>query len=216
MRVSFYVSGKAGRLREIIKTYPEVFFESVKLVVCDNLKNDDLKDILKLNNIEFVSFDYNFLHEDRKQRSQILSDKINGLFHTHKIDYCFCFGAHILKGEILRDYENKIINFHPSILPSFPGIKSIDQAVSAGAKVLGNTAHFIDAGIDTGPIIMQNVVSVSEFETGGYEKVLNRQLPMFRQIFEWLKEGKIQVKNRKVIVDNGDYSTTAFYPKTKF
>ena len=160
-----------------------------------------------------VSFDYKTLHSDKKKRSEVLSDTLNSLFKENEIDYCFCFGDHILKGQLLKDYKNKIINFHPSILPMFPGLNAIDQALDAGAKLLGNTAHFIDEGIDTGPIIMQNIVTLEFFEKHGYDGVLDQQITLFNRILDCLINESLLIEDRKVILKNYDYSKTVFFPE---
>ena len=213
MRISFYVSGSAGRLRKILKQAPKATLELIKIVVCDNLRNEDLHQLLSEHNIKMVSFDYKTLHSDKKKRSKVLSDTLNTLFKENEIDYCFCFGDHILKGQLLKDYKNKIINFHPSILPMFPGLNAIDQALDAGAKLLGNTAHFIDEGIDTGPIIMQNIVSLEFFEKYGYDGVLDQQITLFNRILDCLIKESLHIEGRKVILKNYDYSKTVFFPE---
>lgn len=213
MRISFYVSGSAGRLRKILKQAPKATLELIKIVVCDNLRNEDLHQLLSEHNIKMVSFDYETLHSDKKKRSEVLSDTLNSLFKENEIDYCFCFGDHILKGQLLKDYKNKIINFHPSILPMFPGLNAIDQALDAGAKLLGNTAHFIDEGIDTGPIIMQNIVSLEFFEKYGYDGVLDQQITLFNRILDCLINETLLIEDRKVILKNYDYSKTVFFPE---
>lgn len=213
MRISFYVSGSAGRLRKILKQAPKATLELIKIVVCDNLRNEDLHQLLSEHNIKMVSFDYKTLHSDKKKRSEVLSDTLNSLFKKNEIDYCFCFGDHILKGQLLKDYKNKIINFHPSILPMFPGLNAIDQALDAGAKLLGNTAHFIDEGIDTGPIIMQNIVSLEFFEKYGYDGVLDQQITLFNRILDCLINESLLIEDKKVILKNYDYSKTVFFPE---
>lgn len=213
MRISFYVSGSAGRLRKILKQAPKATLELIKIVVCDNLRNEDLHQLLSEHNIKMVSFDYKTLHSDKKKRSEVLSDTLNSLFKENEIDYCFCFGEHILNGQLLKDYKNKIINFHPSILPMFPGLNAIDQALDAGAKLLGNTAHFIDEGIDTGSIIMQNIVSLEFFEKYGYDGVLDQQITLFNRILDCLINESLLIEDRKVILKNYDYSKTVFFPE---
>jgi phosphoribosylglycinamide formyltransferase-1 len=71
----------------------------------------------------------------------------------------------ILKGEFLRVFHHRVINIHPSLLPSFPGLEAWKQALDYGVKFTGCTVHLVDQGIDTGPIIMQQTVPVSEEDT---------------------------------------------------
>ena len=75
-----------------------------------------------------------------------------------------------MKNPLIQKYDKRIINFHPSILPSFKGLNAIDQELKAKVRFLGNTAHFIDEGIDSGEIIIQSAMFRSDYEE--YEDVL--------------------------------------------
>ena len=71
----------------------------------------------------------------------------------------------VLKGDFLRAFEGRIVNIHPSLLPSFPGLAAWKQALDHGVKVTGCTVHFVDAGVDAGPIIGQQTVPVLDNDT---------------------------------------------------
>lgn len=71
----------------------------------------------------------------------------------------------IVGAPLIEAYEHKILNIHPALLPSFPGLHGHQQAIDAGVKITGCTVHFVDAGMDTGPIIMQNTVPVFADDT---------------------------------------------------
>ena len=75
------------------------------------------------------------------------------------------------RADVTRSIRRKIINIHPSLLPSFPGKDAVGQALEAGVKVTGVTIHYVDAGMDTGPIIAQEAVVVSE----GYERKFTKE-----------------------------------------
>jgi phosphoribosylglycinamide formyltransferase-1 len=209
-RFAFYVSGNASRLIKIIDIFPEII-ERTKLVINDGIPNETLANLLLEKNVEYVEINYKGIGMKGDEKNIFISNFILQKFSENKIDYAFCFGSKLLKGELLNKYENKIINFHPSVLPSFPGIKAIDQAINSNAFLLGNTAHFIDDGIDTGPIIMQNIIHSSAFND--YEDVLSLQLPMIKQIFSWLNQNRISVKNNKVEIKNVSYDQKLFFPK---
>lgn len=209
-KIAFYVSGKAGRLLKIIERYPGII-GSTALVINDEAPNEPLAEALDKRGINYIEFDYKERNLKGGHKSEYISTLLLEKMKQCNISYCFCFGSRILKGELLEVYENKIINFHPSILPHFPGVKAIDQALETGASILGNTAHFIDKGIDTGPIIMQSIMSRKAFND--YEDVLDMQLPMIEQILKWLKEDRIRVEKNKVIIDNAIYSKPLFYPE---
>jgi len=84
----------------------------------------------------------------------------------HKVDLIVCAGyMRILKKTMIDAFKGKIINIHPSLLPSFPGLKAQQQAIDYGVQFSGCTVHFVDSGVDTGPIILQSVVPVKPDDT---------------------------------------------------
>jgi phosphoribosylglycinamide formyltransferase-1 len=68
----------------------------------------------------------------------------------------------LLSGEFLGRFPNRVINVHPALLPAFPGLAAIEQAVAYGVKVFGVTVHFVDEGVDSGPVILQRAVELPE------------------------------------------------------
>ena len=86
---------------------------------------------------------------------------------------CLAGFMRIISPEFTKKYKNKIMNIHPALLPSFPGLDSQKQALEYGAKFSGCTVHFVDAGMDTGPIIIQATVKVHEKDT---EKSLSKRI----------------------------------------
>ena len=100
-------------------------------------------------------------------------------------------------------YKDKIINIHPSLLPDFPGMDlDVHQAVlDAGRKETGMTIHFVDEGMDTGPIILQKTISISNDETPESlkEKVQSLEKEWYPKVIQMFKDGKIKKDGRKVI-----------------
>lgn len=201
MNFAFYVSGNAGTLKKVLKNNSPVL-KNTKIIIIDSKPDKDLLKYLEALNIRCIFHKYNLS----------FSDFMLSILLNNKIDYCFCFGHNILKGKLIDVFKNKIINFHPSILPLYPGIKSIDQAVKDDKSILiGNTAHFIDKGTDTGPIIVQSIAPKSLFESKGYDGVINLQLPMLDFIYEKLLKNKITIKDNKVTVNNTTCEPQFFY-----
>lgn len=210
LRFAFYVSGNASRLIKIIQLYPEIISNTF-LIINDDSPNQNLYNILQSTNTNYYEFNYSELKLIGKEKNKYLSNILLEKFNEYKIDYVFCFGGKILEGELLKKYKNKIINFHPAILPMFPGIKSIDQGLNANSFLLGNTAHFVDSGIDTGPVILQSILHRDLFVD--YESVLDLQLKMVYQIFIWLVQKRVMVNGNKVTIEKAKYDTVTFYPK---
>ncbi|MEE8329173.1 MAG: phosphoribosylglycinamide formyltransferase [Thermodesulfovibrionia bacterium] len=103
---------------------------------------------------------------------------------------------------LIREFQNKIMNIHPALLPFFPGLHGQKQALDYGVKVSGCTVHFVDEGVDTGPIIIQAAVPAYEDDTEESlsDRILKQEhkiLPMAIRLFS---DGKIAVSGRKVVI----------------
>lgn len=105
----------------------------------------------------------------------------------------------ILKGELLRNFENRVVNIHPSLLPSFPGLEAWTQALDYGVKVTGCTVHLVDQGIDTGPIVAQKAVSVSPKDTTAslHERIQEAERRLYPAALQQLLTGQIKVEGRR-------------------
>ncbi len=106
----------------------------------------------------------------------------------------------IIKGGLLAAYANRIINIHPALLPAFPGTESWKQALDYGAKVAGCTVHFVDAGTDTGPIILQKVVPVLDDDSAAslHARIQEQEHIAFPEALQLIAAGKIRVEGRRV------------------
>jgi len=106
----------------------------------------------------------------------------------------------IIKGGLLAAYTNRMINIHPALLPAFPGTESWKQALDYGAKVAGCTVHFVDAGTDTGPIILQKVVPVLDDDTAFslHARIQKQEHIAFPEALQLIAAGKIRVEGRRV------------------
>jgi len=107
----------------------------------------------------------------------------------------------ILKGEFLRAFSGRVVNIHPSLLPAFPGLEAWKQALEHGVKVTGCTVHFVDQGVDSGPIIAQETVPILPEDTAEslHERIQETERQVYPKVIGALAEGRIQVQGRKVI-----------------
>jgi len=107
----------------------------------------------------------------------------------------------VLKGDFLHAFENRIVNIHPSLLPSFPGLEAWKQALDHGVKVTGCTVHFVDAGVDAGPIIGQQTVPVLENDTPEslHQRIRVAEHELYPKCVAAIARGEISVTGRRVI-----------------
>lgn len=208
MKYAFYVSGQAGRLRKILCKNTSCL-EQTRLVVSDDNQNMDIAMALQEKGITYELIDYKRIKGNKNLQ---LSNRMLSLFLKYEIDYCFSFGNHILKGELLEQYKNHIINFHPSILPMFRGRNAIDQAVEQNTFLLGCSAHMIDEGMDTGLVIMQGIMSSEVFRKDGYDGVMDIEIEMLEKIVAALNEGRLLVSDDEVRILGEDYYKKIIFP----
>jgi phosphoribosylglycinamide formyltransferase-1 len=106
----------------------------------------------------------------------------------------------IITPALLNAFPQKIMNIHPALLPSFPGIHGQKQALDYGVKLSGCTVHFVDEGVDTGPIIIQSAVQVFDDDTEETlaARILKEEHRIYPQAIQFFAEGKIEIKGRKV------------------
>ncbi len=104
----------------------------------------------------------------------------------------------ILKGEFLRAYEGRVVNIHPSLLPSFPGLAAWKQALDYGVKITGCTVHFVDQGVDTGAIIGQRAVPVLDGDTAEslHARIQGAERELYPAVIAAMARGEVKVRGR--------------------
>lgn len=161
MNIAVFASGSGSNLQAIIEAVKAGKIEgSINLVVCDQPRAFAIERAKRENIPYFV-----FSAKDYVNKVDFELEILKKL-QKHQIDFIVLAGYMRLIGPtLLTSFEGRIINVHPSLLPDFPGKDAIGQALAAKVKKSGVTVHFVDEGMDTGPIIAQRVVEISEDET---------------------------------------------------
>ena len=112
---------------------------------------------------------------------------------------CLAGFMRIISPEFVKKYKNKIINIHPALLPSFSGLDAQKQAVDYGSKYSGCTVHFVDSGVDTGPIILQKIVKILDEDTEETlaKRILAQEHQAYPEAVRLFAENKIKISGRK-------------------
>lgn len=129
--------------------------------------------------------------------------KINAALEAESCELVVLAGfMRILSADFVNKWQHKIINIHPALLPSFPGLHGQKQAVDYGVKFSGCTVHFVDAGTDSGPIILQKVVPVMDDDTEDTlaDRILVQEHIAMPEALKLWAEGKLTIEGRKVKV----------------
>jgi phosphoribosylglycinamide formyltransferase 1 len=115
---------------------------------------------------------------------------------------CLAGFMRILSPRLVERYMMRILNIHPSLLPAFPGLHAQRQALQYGVKVSGCTIHFVDKGVDTGPIIMQRAVSIfdSDTEESLSQRILKIEHKLYPEALRLFSEGNLKIDGRRISI----------------
>ncbi|MGE7607824.1 phosphoribosylglycinamide formyltransferase [Peribacillus frigoritolerans] len=160
-RLAVFASGNGSNFQSIAEAIKSGRLEAeICLVVCDR-EDAYVLERAKLENIDSFSF----LAKNYSNKIEYESEILEKL-RQYEIEFIILAGYMRLIGPtLLQKYSQRIVNIHPSLLPSFPGKDAIGQAFDAGVKETGVTVHYVDDGMDTGPVIAQKAVPILEGDT---------------------------------------------------
>lgn len=206
LKIAVLVSGGGTNLQAIIDKISEGVITNTEIaVVISNNKNAYALERAKQAGIEAVCVspkDY----ENREQFNQEFLKKLD----SYQVDLVVLAGfLVVIPPAMIQKYENRIINIHPSLIPSFCGtgyygLKVHEGALARGVKVTGATVHFVDEGTDTGPIILQKAVEV---QNGDTPEILQRRVmeqaewEILPRAIHLIANGKVTVQDKKAVVE---------------
>lgn len=200
-KIAVLISGGGTNLQSIIDKVNSGYINcKIEVVISDNENAFGIERASR-NNIDTLVL-------SKKEYGKNLSGEILKEVNERKVDLIVTAGfLSILNGDLIREYKNRIINIHPSLIPSFCGkgmygIHVHEAAIKYGVKVSGCTVHFIDEGTDTGPIIIQKSAPVYSYDTPEelQKRVLVREHEALPEAIKLISEGKVEVKDRKVVI----------------
>ena len=139
------------------------------------------------------------------------------LLQKYSVDLVVLAGfMRLVKGTFLDAFPERIINIHPSLLPAFPGLHSFKQAFDYGAAVTGCTVHFVDSGMDTGPIIGQRVVPILADDTAQtvHERIQKEEHILYPACIKVIQQGGYKIIDRRVLIkeQNNELNNLLEYP----
>ena len=200
MRVGVLASGRGSNLQAIIDAKKDGRLPEAELIVVISDHQDaQALERARKNKIETVFID----PKTWKGNREGYDGEVVKALRERNIELVVMAGfMRILSTVLLEAFPNRIINIHPALLPSFPGLHAQRQAVEHGVKVSGCTVHFVDAGVDTGPIIMQHAVPVMDDDTEDTlsARILEYEHQCFPKVVDMVSRGRVRVKGRKVYV----------------
>lgn len=208
LRVAVLVSGRGSNMQAILAAQAdENFGAQVVLVLSDKAEAPALA-TARSAGITALSVD----PAAYRQRTDY-DARLRDVLLEHRIELVVLAGfMRLLSRPMIQAFPNRIINVHPSLLPAFPGLQAPAQALDWGVKVSGCTVHFVDEGMDTGPIILQEAVPVATGDDAvdlhrRIQAVEHRLLPEAVKLFA---AGRLQVQGRQVLITEMAEGEAAF------
>jgi len=198
MNIAVFASGRGTNFSAIIKAVKKgVIKANLSLLICDNSSAGAIARAKRAKvKVALVK------REDFPGKKEFEA-KIIQYLKEEKIDLIVLAGfMRIIGRDILGHYENRIMNIHPALLPSFKGAQAIMDTIDYGVKVTGVTVHFVDERMDHGPIILQQVVKIEEDDTLETleTKIHKIEHKLYPQAVKLFVEGKLKIQGRKVRV----------------
>jgi phosphoribosylglycinamide formyltransferase 1 len=133
---------------------------------------------------------------------EVYDRQVVAVLHEHKVDLvCLAGYMRLLSPFFVASFPNRILNIHPSLLPSFPGLESQRQALEYGVKFAGCTVHFVDENLDAGPIVLQATVPVRDDDTEETlsARILAEEHRIYTEAVRIVLEGKYKIVGRRVV-----------------
>ena len=197
-RVAVLASGRGSNLQALIEAARAPGYPAQVALVVTNVPGADALEKAKAAGIETAELPH-ARYPTRAEYDRALA----ALLQSKGIDIVVLAGFMRLLGpDFLHPFAGRVLNIHPALLPAFPGMHAQRQAFEYGVKVAGCTAHFVDEGTDTGPIIAQTVVPVldGDDEAALSARILVEEHKLLPQVVGWVAEGRVTVQGRRVRV----------------
>lgn len=197
-RIAVFASGQGSNFQSLVENVSNGKIEgSIELLVSDKPQ------ALVVQKAQAAGIPCHLFHPkdypSREAYEQEIVEKLNAL----EIDLVVLAGyMRLLTPVIVEAYAGRLINIHPSLLPAFPGKNAIGQALDYGVTLTGITVHFVDGGMDTGPIIAQRTVEVSAEDTAESlgESIHALEQQLYPEVVSWFAKGLVKLDKRKVTI----------------
>ena len=199
LRLGVLVSGRASNLQAIIDAIEAKTLDATIALVVSNKKNAMALERAKKHGVKGLFLDPKSVAGELEPR-RAYDEKILQVLKDHGVQLVLLAGyMKIVTTVLIEAYQWRMMNIHPSLLPSFPGLHAQQQALDAGVKVSGCTVHFVTEGVDEGPVIAQTAVPINENDSVDSlsARILEMEHQLYPQVVQLFAEGRLAVEGRK-------------------
>ncbi|WP_022670074.1 phosphoribosylglycinamide formyltransferase [Hippea alviniae] len=208
-RLGVLLSGRGSNFKNILNSIKSGFIKNAEIVVVISNKADaNGLNIAKENKIDAYFIDPNGKNREDYDKEVVAKLK------DYRVDFVILAGyMRILSSYFIRSFENRILNIHPALLPSFKGLHAQMQALKKGVKFAGATVHFVTEELDDGPIIVQSIVPVfdNDDEESLSARILKTEHKIYPLAVKLLCEDKLLVENGRVKIKNAEVPDENFF-----
>jgi phosphoribosylglycinamide formyltransferase-1 len=195
------ISGRGSNMEAILKAIKKQKIPIKPAIVISNKLNAKGLTVAKKLDVPIEVIESSEYKGKREQYDK----KIISVLKKYKVTptnglVCLAGFMRVISPYFIRQYKNRILNIHPALLPAFPGLNAQKQAIEFGAKFSGCTVHFVDEGVDTGPIILQEMITIKNTDTEKTlsKKILAKEHKIYPKAVSLFAKKKISVKGRHV------------------
>ncbi|SLM48374.1 phosphoribosylglycinamide formyltransferase 1 [Nitrospira japonica] len=205
LRVAVLASGRGSNLQAVIDAIEAGRVEATIVAVISNKKDALALERARKHGLPDVFVDpkpFAGRPDSRVAYDHALLD----VLRRHDVELVLLAGyMKIITAVLIDAYANRMMNIHPSLLPSFPGLDVQKKAIDWGCKLAGCTVHFVTEGVDEGPIILQAAVPVLDGDTPDTlaARILEQEHRIYPRAVELFAEGRLRVEGRRVFIDGG-------------
>lgn len=195
--IGVLISGRGSNLQAIIDAARDGRLDAPIALVISNRADAYGLERARRAGIETVVRDHK-AHSSREAYEAVLVDDLR----SRGVQLvCLAGFMRLLGATFVNAYPNRILNIHPALLPSFPGLHAQRQALEHGVKVSGATVHFVDAGLDAGPIVLQAAVPVLDTDTEDTlsARILEQEHRIYPEAIQRILDGDWQIEGRRVV-----------------
>ena len=196
-RLGILISGRGSNFDAIARNIADGTLEAEIAVVISNRADAPGLEAARSRGVNAVCLPSK--GTDREVYDRLLVAEL----HKHDVDVvCLAGFMRLLSAGFIREFPNRILNIHPSLLPSFPGLDAQHQALAHGVKITGCTVHFVDEDLDAGPIVIQAAVAVRDDDTEAElsARILTEEHRIYSKAIGIVLAGKYRVDGRRVVL----------------
>jgi len=195
MKIGILISGRGSNMVALVDAVAsgEIPDSTVAIVISDQ------PDAAGLPKAEELGVETLVIEKNGRKRAEHDAEIIAALKERDVEFVCLAGYMRLLSPDFVRAFPNRIVNIHPSLLPSFPGLDVQQQAIDHGVKISGCTVHFVNEDLDAGPIILQRVVEVKDDDTADTlsERILEQEHRAYVEAIRRIVSGRLSIAGRR-------------------